>query len=150
MAWRQVSPKHQVLDVADPPVTDGRFHRQGGRPTWYGSSSEGAAWSELSRNPHGVDAREAKRRLGRVIFDVAALDLTDPSLRDALGVTLLELTSPEREVCQALADIAADAGFDAVLSPSAALSGATTLAVFGEAIRAKASAVTDLGVRTAG
>ena len=135
--------------MADPPVTEGRFHRQGGRPTWYGSSSEGAAWSELSRNPHGVDAREAKRRLGRVVFDVVALDLTDPTLRDALGVTLLELTAPEREVCQTLADLAADAGFDAVVSPSAAVPGATTLAVFGEAIRGNAAEVSDLGVRTA-
>jgi len=114
----------------------------------YGSSSESAAWAELLRNPHGVDAREAKRRIGRLTFDVVALDLTAPETQRALGVTPADLTADDIEICQTLADLAADAGFEAVLGPSAAAPDETTLAVFGSAI-ARATDVVDNGVATA-
>ena len=60
-----------------------------------------------------------------------------------------QLTSDDLTVCQALADLAVQAGFEAVLGPSAAAQGETTLAVFGPAITERATSVTDLGVRRA-
>ena len=143
-----MSPTHRLLDVADPPVTDGRFHRRGGRATWYGSTSEAGAWAEFARNPHGVDVREAKRRIGSVTFDVTILDLTNGPLLDAMGLSKMELTSRDQEICQALAELAVEAGFEAVLGPSAALAAEATLAVFAPAISTKAVNIVDRGVRT--
>jgi len=148
-AWHQVSPGRGVLDVADPPLSDGRYHRQGGRPTWYGSSSEKGAWAELLRNPpQGIDPREARRRLGRVSIDVVALDLTSARLLNALGLARDDLTSRDRRICLTVADVAAEAGFDALIAPSAADKDGTTLAVFGPAIHANAHDIVDYGVRT--
>jgi hypothetical protein len=85
--------------------------------------------------------------MGRVTFDVTALDLTDPSLLSELDITNADLTSPDRTTCQDLAEIAVAAGFDAVLGPSAAAPGETTLAVFGATITTKSRDVIDRGVR---
>ncbi len=76
------------------------------------------------------------------------MDLTNPALQDAFGVTPRDLTSKNWRICQDIAQIAADQGFDAVLGPSAAEPGATTLAVFGSAITDNATSVEDLGVAT--
>jgi hypothetical protein len=150
VAWHQNSPSRSILDVADPPRTDGRYHRKGGRRTWYGSSSRDAAWAELTRNPpQDVNWEEASRRIGEVSFDLLVLDLTNLELLSQLGLTATDLVVDDRSTCQALADVAADAGFEAVLGPSAAASGESTLAVFGSAIRDRATDVRDLGVHRA-
>jgi len=139
-----------VLDAPDPPPGSGRYHRAHGRRTWYGASSERDAWAEFIRSlPGGADPSEFSRKLGRVDFDVLLLDLTSPDLQRELGVTDEQLTSDDLTVCQALADLAVQAGFEAVLGPSAAAQGETTLAVFGPAITERATSVTDLGVRRA-
>ena len=142
-----MSPRHGILDVADPPLTDGRYHRVGERATWYGSSSEATAWAELFKNPpNGVDPLETRRRLGRVSFDVVALDLTNKTVQESLGVTADDLTSRDRSICQALADLAREAGFEAIIAPSAATAQQTTLAVFAPAYEQRSHDVVDLGV----
>jgi hypothetical protein len=148
--WHHGSPGRAVLDAPSPPFRAGRYHRAGGRPTWYGSSTEDAAWREFGRSlPEGVDPSQFKRRIGRVDFDLIALDLTSPELQTALGINPEDLTSNDLTVCQTLADLAADSGFDALLAPSAARRGNETLAVFGPAIRAGALKVSDVGIRPA-
>jgi RES domain-containing protein len=147
-AWRQVSPSHGILDAPDPPIGEGRYHRPGGIPTWYGSSSEAGAWAEFLHNlPAGVDIDSARRRIGRATFEVVLLDLTDPEVEAALGVSRADLTAPDRSVCQQLAEIAVASGLEAVLGPSAAAVGETTLAVFGQAIKTKSRDVVDAGIR---
>jgi len=117
--WHQGPPNRPLLSAADPPRGPGRYHRKGGRATWYGSSSEAAAWAELFRHTlDPVDATEIRRRIGRVDFNVVALDLSSPELQRALGVKPAELTAHDLTVCQTLADLAAEAGFDGVLGPS--------------------------------
>ena len=149
IACHHGSPRRAVLDVQNPPHRAGRYHRIGGRPTWYGSSSEAGAWAEFIRSlPEGADPAEFQRRIGRVDFDLVALDLASPELQRALGVKPAELTADDLTVCQTLADLAAEAGFDGVLGPSAAAAGETTVAVFGKSIGAKAAAVVDQGVKT--
>ena len=134
--------------MPNPPLGEGRYHVARGTPTWYGSSTEAGAWAEFARSaPTGVDLRSARRRLGRVTFDVVALDLTNPSVIGALGISRADLVSDDRIVCQQLAETAVDTGFDAIIAPSAAVDGAMTLAVFGDAIKSKATKVEDLGVR---
>ena len=148
--WHQGPPNRPLLSVANPPLGPGRYHRSGGRSTWYGSSSEAAAWAELFRHTlDPIDPAAVRRRVGSAEFNVVALDLTAPDLQRALGVTPGQLTVGDLSICQALADLAAAAGFDAVLGPSAAVAGESTLAVFGSSITDKAGAVVDLGARSA-
>jgi len=78
---------------------------------------------------------------------VVALDLTNVRLLAALGVSRDDLVSMNRETCQTLADVAAEAGFDAVLGPSAAIADETTLAVLGAAIRSRSHDLIESGVR---
>ena len=87
--------------------------------------------------------------MGHVEFDLLVLDLTSTELQKALGIGEADLVSDDLAVCQTLADLAAEAGFDAVLGPSAATAAESTLAVFDGAIAAKATQVRDLGGRTA-
>jgi hypothetical protein len=65
----------------------------------------------------------------------------------ALGVTRAELTGADREVCQTLAELAALAGFEAIVAPSAASIDDTTLVVVAPAIDTRSHDVIDLGVR---
>jgi hypothetical protein len=149
IVWHHGSPNRDVLSTPDPPIWNGRYHREGGRATWYGASSEGDAWAELLRSlPDEIDPSEFPRRLGRVEFELLVLDLTSRDLQTRLKISNTDLTADDLAVCETLADIAAQAGFDAVLGPSAASAADQTLAVFGPAISSKSRDVRDLGVQT--
>ena len=130
------------------PGHSGRYHRAGGARTWYGSSSEDAAWAEFFRHyaEKDIDPFEVIRRVGTISFEgLVALDLTDAQIRDALGLTQAELIADDYAVCQRLADRAREAGFEAILAPSAGLPEATTLAIFGDAVSNRRTAVDDRG-----
>lgn len=147
-AWHQGPPNRPLLSAADPPRGPGRYHRRGGRQTWYGSSSEASAWAELARHTlDPIDADHVRRRIGWADFDVVALDLTSSAIQRGLGIRPADLTSDDLVICQTLADVAAEAGFEAVQGPSAAIAAEFTLAVFDKSI-AGARRVVDLGVRT--
>lgn len=82
----------------------------------------------------GVDPFEIRRRVGRVkVTDLDVLDLTNPTVRAALGVTEADLTGDQYSDTQQLAEEAAAAGFQGILAPSAALPGRRTLVVFAAA-----------------
>ena len=139
-----------MLSTPDPPFRDGRYHRAGGRATWYGASTEADAWAELRRAlPDGADPGQFPRRIGRVGFELVALDLTSRDLQKRLKIGERDLTADDLSVCQTLADLATDVGFEAVIGPSAAVPGESTIAIFGGAITSKARDVLDLGVRSA-
>jgi hypothetical protein len=147
--WHHGSPGRSILDTPHPPFRSGRYHRTGGRPTWYGSSTEGGAKAEFARSlPPDVEASEFRRRLGRVDLDLVVLDLTNPELQRALRIDQSDLVSDDLETCETLADLAADAGFDGVWGPSAATPDVQTLAVFGTAIADRSRGVVDLGLWT--
>ncbi len=134
--WHQCSPDRGLLDVADPALTSGRYHRVGGPGVWYSSSSETGAWAELFRHhePGGVSPFEVRRLIGRVrVRDLKVLDLTDERVREVLGVSDGDLTGDDLTRCQAIAEQARAAGYDGVLAPSAALDGQKTLAIFASA-----------------
>ena len=138
LVWHQCSPRRQPLDAANPAVTTGRYHRTGGPGVWYASSSENGAWAELFRHhePGGVSPLEVIRRIGRArAKGLRVLDLTNARVRELLDVSESELTADDLTLCQEIADYARDAGFDAILAPSAALEGQRTIAVFASAMR---------------
>jgi len=71
--------------------------------------------------PGGVSPLEVKRRIGRArAKGLRVLDLTNARVRELLDVSESELTADDLTRCQEIADYARDAGFDAILAPSAA------------------------------
>ena len=126
--WHQCSPIRRLLDVADPAVTSGRYHRIGGYGVWYASSSEVGAWAELFRHHYGgVSLFEVRRLIGRVhVRDLRILDLTNEQIRAELGITARDLVSDDLSRCQLIAERARSDGYEAILAPSAALQRQTT------------------------
>jgi RES domain-containing protein len=61
------------------------------------------------------------------------LDLMDPGVRRALGVSEQDLIGDALMRCQEIAQYARNAGYDAILAPSAALERTLTLAIFASA-----------------
>jgi hypothetical protein len=140
-----------VPSVADPPQAPGRYHHAGGVPTWYGSRTERGAWAELLRHfvDDGISPFEIRRRVGRADVRVIALDLTSKRVRDALEVSEDELIGDDLSACQELAELAVEAGFEAIQAPAAPLDRERTLAIFGPAIESGLHNVLDKGVRRA-
>ncbi len=135
--WHQTRPSNHLLQFADPATYNGRYHRVGEPGVWYASFTERGAWAELFRHwgLNEVSPFEIRRRVGRArVENLAVLDLTDPTVRDRVGVTEDELFADDLARCQQIAADARDAGFDGVLAPSGALQGEITLAVFASAI----------------
>ncbi len=137
LVWRQTRPRNSLLDFDDPTPYEGRYNQTGDPGVWYASSTERGAWAELFRHwgQGEISPFEVRRRVGRAkVTDLAVLDLTDPQVRDQLGVTNEELVSDDLSRCQELATEAREAGFEGILAPSAALDGEITLAVFASAM----------------
>jgi RES domain-containing protein len=134
--WHQGATGRPVASCADPALGPGRYHRTAESGVWYASNREQGAWAELFRHfvSEGVDPFEVRRRVGRVTVDLDVLDLTDSDTRSHLGVDEADLVSDDCATTQTIAAAARDAGFDAVLAPSAALPGCETLAVFAHAL----------------
>lgn len=134
--WHQGPTRHPLVSCTDPASGPGRYHRTGEPGVWYASNRERGAWTELFRHfiDEGIDPFEVRRRVGRVSVDLQVLDLTDEQTRSHLNVDEAELMSDDYASTQAIAAAARDAGFDAVLTPAAALPGCETLAVFVHAL----------------
>lgn len=99
---------------------------------WYASDQEQAAWAELFRHflDEGVSPFEVLRRVGAVdAVDLNVLDLSDPEIRERLGISETDLVGDDHSISQDVAEEAAH-HFDGILSPSAALPGRRTLVVF--------------------
>jgi RES domain-containing protein len=131
--WRQCAPTRRLLDLASPAAGPGRYHRAGDDGAWYASMTERGAWAELFRHhtSNEVSPFEVRRRIGRArVENLRVLDLTDPRVRETLGVSDDDLIGDDFTRCQALGEAARAAGFEGVLAPSAALAGEVILVVF--------------------
>lgn len=139
-AYRQVAPDTAPLfhaaGEAFPSQQSGRWHRQGEGYAQYLALEAPGAWCELIRYERiRAEARAAEytRRLwlvyvneGDVIADLSTFDhyvACDLDPRCAVG---------EHSASQVLADELRSAGYRGILSPSAALPGATNLTLFGQ------------------
>jgi hypothetical protein len=96
-----------------------------------------------------VSPFEVRRRVGRVDAQVIVLDLSSKRILDALDASVDDLVADDLTVCQDLAELAIEAGFEAIHGPAAPLERERTLAVFGTAIRSNLTGVVDKGVRRA-
>ena len=136
--YRQVDPEWAPLyHAAGEPVPsqrDGRWHRQGEGYAQYLALEPLGAWAELVRYEgiRGNARAEQYRRTLWLVFvrehDIA--DLSTFAHYDACGLDPRVAVGPYAD-SQPLADDLRAAGFRGVLSPSAALAGATNLTLFG-------------------
>lgn len=136
--WHQGPTGKALLSFPSPATYGARYHRAGAEGAWYASSRERAAWAELFRHHQSPELSpfEVRRRVGRVrVEDLMVLDLTDPEVRERIGVTEAALVADDLSLCQAIGDAARRERFDGILAPSAALPGETTLAVFPDAMK---------------
>ena len=92
-------------------------------------------WAEWRRaTSNGVDAQAEERMVCTLDVDLRVLDLRSRTTRDALSVTLEQLTgewSPDApsQACLAVARAAREAGADGFVVPSAARDGGWNVAV---------------------
>lgn len=101
---------------------------------WYGATSESAAWAELAKRAPGTEGVLRRRLISTDPSRLDLLNLTNSATREALQVTVADLTDDDYEMPQTIAAWARKHGYDGVLAPSAVEAGAGTLAVFAEAV----------------
>lgn len=110
--WNPPDSFATLYTAADVPTVDAEFDRQ-------------LALARL--RPDSVRPRELaaiKVELHRV------LDLRDPTVRAALGLSVEDLRSNDPEMTRAIGEAAQHLGYEAVLSPSAAKESGVTIAIF--------------------
>lgn len=132
--WRNTAPARDALQLPPRARAGARYHRRGQRPPLYAASDRDASWGELFRHtdPAVVSPFEIRRRMSELTVDeLPILDLTDPSVRQAVGVTEAELRSNDYRHCRRVADLvwSDPEHYGGILGPSAAKPGEQTLAV---------------------
>jgi hypothetical protein len=128
-------PLYHAAGEPIPSQSSGRWHRQGEGYAQYLSLEPLGAWAELVRYENIRDATRAETYRRRLwLCFVAEHDIANLSTFDAYRDCGLDprVAVAEHSESQALADELRDAGYRGLLSPSAALTGATNLTLFGE------------------
>lgn len=137
-AFRQVSPDWPPLYHSAgeplPSQRSGRWHRQGQDYAQYLALEPLGAWAELVRY-EGIRSpvRAAEYRRALWLACVRETEIADLGTFDAWEACGLDPAAAvgDQEACRDLADDLRAAGYRGVLSPSAALAGATNLTIFG-------------------
>jgi RHS repeat-associated protein len=94
----------------------------------YGADSPGTALGEV--NHYGVDL-STRVLINKDVTLNNALDLTDPQVREQMGVSLPDITGNSYDVTHVLGDWANENGYDGILAPSARNPGGANLISFG-------------------
>ena len=144
LVWRYVPADAHPLHVGFILLASGRWNREGVYGCLYTSLSRDGAVAEYHKmlaQTTGVSPDLDQRRdLVSIRAHIArVLDLTDPAERERLGVSLDVLTGDsdeDLEMCRLIADLARVEGYQAILSPSAALSGAQNLNLYIDGVAA--------------
>jgi hypothetical protein len=138
-AFRQAAPETAPLfhsaGERTPSQIGGRWHREGEGYAQYMALEPLGAWAELVRY-EGIRAKPRadgyRRRLWHIFVEEKDIaDLSTFAHYTACGLDP-RLAVGDHGASQQLADDLRAAGFRGILSPSAALSGATNLTLFGE------------------
>jgi RES domain len=128
------APLFHAAGEAQPSQRSGRWHREGEGYAQYLSLDASGAWCELIRyEAIRADARAEQYRRNLWLVSVTEDEIADLSSFDDWEQCGLDprMAVAEHEACQELAVDLLDAGYRGVLSPCAALSGATNLTLFG-------------------
>jgi RES domain-containing protein len=112
---------------------EARYHRAGETRPWYGALCECGMWAEFHRAfKSDMDPTEIVVWAAEASIEAHVLDLTDPAVQAALSITETELIADDYTVCQGIAMLAREWGFQGLLVPSAAERGGLNVVVFGE------------------
>ena len=136
--WRHGNPRYALDEVSPNALAASRWQREGDPAGLHLSDSEDAVWVEHAKatgHVEGVDRAEVRRRLGQLYVNVRAIDLRDADVQKALDLDEADLTSDDPSTCWRIADAARTLGIEALLAPSAAVDGATTLVVLPAGLR---------------
>ena len=128
--YRQVA-RHvpDCLPPREPAPYAGRYHRVSEAWPLYGALNEATIWAEWARaTGGGVQPADDPRSLCRFTADLDVLDLREPAVREALGVSDDELVADRSEAepnqaCLRVARRAVELGADGFIVPSAARPG---------------------------
>jgi len=128
--YRQVA-RHvpDCLPPREPAPYAGRYHRAGEPWPLYGALDEATIWAEWARaTGGGVQPADDSRSLCRFSADLDVLDLRDPAVREALGVSVEALVADWSDTasnvtCLRVARRAVELGADGFVVPSAARPG---------------------------
>jgi len=136
-AFRQTPPQRGGLELMPRAPRAGRYHDEGDPSPLYGSSSPQAAMAELlrqaARGDLSFDSGDSRRMSNLGLPDGPFLDLTDPEVRDAEGVTLDDLVADDTTTTREVARRARLRGdVIGIRAPSAAMDGEVTFVVFAE------------------
>lgn len=137
-AYRQTAtdtaPLYHAAGEPTPSQRAGRWHRQGEGYAQYLALEAPGAWCELIRFENiraNARAVEYSRKLWQIYVEEAEIaDLSTFDHYEKCGLNP-RLAVAAHEPCQELADELREAGYRGLLSPSAALPGATNLTLFG-------------------
>jgi RES domain-containing protein len=137
VVWRYVPAGSQPLHVGYILLASGRWNRQGEYGCLYTSLTQQGAEAEyrkaLSRAELTAEMDQEQDVVSIVVRVARVLDLTDASERARLVVSLSSLaadTDHDIERCRVIADVARASGYQAILSPSAALVDARNLNIY--------------------
>lgn len=137
IVWQYIPRGAHALHVGFILLARGRWNRYAEYGCLYASLSPDGARAEYAKELRrvGIDASadQPKDLVSLRVGVARVLDLTDPRQRTHFGITLETLTGDgedEVESCRIVADLARLEGYDAILSPSAALDGARNLNLY--------------------
>jgi RES domain-containing protein len=137
LVWRYVPRGAHALHVGFILLARGRWNRYAEYGCLYTSLSPEGARAEYAKELRriGIDAAadQPKDLVSLTIGVARVLDLTDASRRDHFGIGVEALTGDSEddlESCRLVADLARLEGYDAILSPSAALDGTRNLNLY--------------------
>lgn len=137
LVWRYVPRTAHPLHVGFILLAAGRWNRHDDYGCLYTSLSREGAQAEYAKELKrlGIDsnADQPKDLVSLSVGVARVLDLTDDRERKRFGITLATLagdTEDDLESCRLVADLARLQGYDAILSPSAALTGARNLNLY--------------------
>jgi RES domain-containing protein len=144
VVWRHVPAGAQPLHVGFILLARGRWNRQGVYGCLYTSLSRDGAIAEyhkeLARTTGVSPEMDQRRDLVSIhAYVERVLDLSDAARRQRIGVSLEALTGDtpdDVEICRVVADLARLEGYEAILSPSAALTGGHNLNLYVDGLAA--------------
>ena len=131
---RHTGPGAHPLSTTGAQTQGGRWNPPNSFPTLYLALSDETAAAEFYRRAQGEN-RPAEdllpRRLHRYRVRLSVvLDLTDPDVKQHLGISDEDLLSDDRELCNALGEAAHYVGFEGILAPSATGVGEVLVVLF--------------------